>query len=100
LSYYYDIFIVIGLLTSYFSFAVQPHVLSGLRTTPRGLASGGGLTTVYAGRKTCKFALLFERDTPPLAPNRMLWAGHFIVRYISVKVVKMSTVSLSRLQGY
>jgi len=32
------------------------------------------LTSVYAGRKTCKLALLFGRASPPLAPNRALVA--------------------------
>jgi len=41
------------------------------------------LTIVYAGRKNCKFVLLFERDTPPLAPNRALGAGVSSTRKIS-----------------
>jgi len=51
-------------------FALSPRIAANVGAAWRRWR----LTTVYAGRKTCKFVLLFERDTPPLAPNRALAA--------------------------
>jgi hypothetical protein len=53
------------------------HITSG------GLAAGGGLTAGVAGHKRSFSHYLFCGATPPLAPNRSLYAGLFNLQYSS-----------------
>jgi hypothetical protein len=60
---------------------------SGCHITSGGLAKGGGLTAVVAGYKLSFPHKTFCGLTPPLAPNRSLYAVHAICFFFLIQLL-------------
>ena len=59
----------------------MPHCPPADAQRPSGLATGGGITNAWTRANNDVTCSLSDEQTPPLAPNRPLCEGIFVIVY-------------------